>query len=216
MSGGRFELGLGTGVSEDDFRAAGIPYERPGARVELLAEALGIVKALLAGQEVNASGAHYQLSGAHGFPPPVQQPHLPILIAASGQRLLALAAREADIVALGLAPGANEAVIGEKIDVLRQEAGDRFAQLELHLNLVAVVAEGQPVPPSVRGRLRGMFGVDLDDLIQARSPFIVSGSPDQMAEQLQGLRERHGISYVAVAEDLMEALAPAVDRLAGR
>src|SRR5438093_713781 len=49
VSGGRFELGLGTGVSEDDFRAAGIPYERPGARVELLAEALGIVKALLAG-----------------------------------------------------------------------------------------------------------------------------------------------------------------------
>jgi probable F420-dependent oxidoreductase len=216
VSVGRFELGLGTGVSEDDFRAAGIPYERPGARIDRLAETLGIVKALLAGQEVTTSGAHYQVSAARGYPPPVQQPGPPILIAASGQRLLALAAREADIVALAVGPTGDETVLREKVDVLRREAGERFGQIELHVNLVAVVPEGQPVPPSIRGRVRGMFGIDVDDLIRAQSPFVLTGSTDQMAEQLLGLRERFGISYVAVAEDLMDGLAPVVGRLAGR
>src|SRR5262249_32494331 len=103
-----------------------------------------------------------------------------------------------------------------KIAWLRQEAGDRFAQIELHLNLVAVIPEGQAVPPSVRGRLRGMFGVDLDDLVRARSPFVLTGTADQMAEHLLALLERLGISFVAVSEDVMEGLAPVVGRLAGR
>src|SRR6266849_3211248 len=37
LSGGRFELGIGTGVSEEDFREAGVSFERPGIRVERLA-----------------------------------------------------------------------------------------------------------------------------------------------------------------------------------
>jgi hypothetical protein len=55
----------------------------------------------------------------------------------------------------------------------------------------------------------------LNDIIRAGSPFVVSGSTEEMCEQVLGLRERLGISYVTVPDDLMEAFAPVVERLAG-
>jgi hypothetical protein len=57
--------------------------------------------------------------------------------------------------------------------------------------------------------------VDLNDIIGAGSPFVVSGSTGEMCEQLIGLRERLGISYVTVPDDLMDAFAPVVERLRG-
>ena len=42
------------------------------------------------------------------------------------------------------------------------------------------------------------------------------GSTDQMCEALLRRRESLGISYLAVSDELMEAFAPVVERLAGR
>ena len=92
-------LGAGYQRGEQVWSTFGIPYDAGGIRVARLAEALGIVKSLLQGRETSSSGAYYNLTGARIFPAPVQQPHPPILIAAAGKRMLALAAREADIVA---------------------------------------------------------------------------------------------------------------------
>ena len=128
---------------------------------------------------------------------------------------MALAAREADIVTLGVRPDRGEEVLAERIGWLRSEAGDRFPRLELNINLLAVVGEGGGLQDRVRQRIRGLFGVDLNDLVHAGSPFVVSGSTEEMCEQLLGLRERLGISYVTVPDDLMDAFAPVVERLGG-
>lgn len=215
LSGGRFELGLGAGVSEADFRMAGLPYGTPGERVERLAETIAIVKALFAGEEVTRSGEHASVSGARSYPPPVQQPRPPILVAGGGPRMLALAAREADIIALGTSPLATEAELQEKVELVRREAGDRFDQIELSLNLVAAIGEA-PLPPSVSQRARGLFQVDLDQLVQARSPFVLTGTTEQMADQLRERRERLGFSYVTIPFDQAEQLAPVVARLTGQ
>ena len=127
---------------------------------------------------------------------------------------MALAAREADIVSLGVRPDRGEEVLGERIGWLRDEAGDRFPRLELNINLVAVVGKGG-LQDRVRQRVRGLFGVDLNDIIRMGSPFVVSGSAEEMCEQLLGLRGRLGISYVTVPDDLMDAFAPVVERLGG-
>jgi len=136
------------------------------------------------------------------------------LIAGAGPRLLSLAAREADIVAFGLGPRATEADFVEKIELVRQAAGERFAALELSLNLAAIVSGS--VPPSVRQRVRFLHHVDLDELVQAGSPFAVSGDATAMSEQLLERRDRLGVSYVTVAHDQMDAFAPVVARLAGK
>jgi probable F420-dependent oxidoreductase len=205
LSGGRFEPGLGAGLGDEDSRRAGFPDEAPGARVDRLAETLGILKGILGGEGNNADLR---------YPSPVQQPRPPILVAAGGKRSLALAAREADIVTLGVRPDRSEEVLAERIEWLHSEAADQFPRLELNINLLAVVGEGS-MPAGVRQRIRSLFGVDLDNLVRAGSPFVVSGSTEEMCEQLVGLRERLGISYITVPDDLMDAFAPVVERLRG-
>jgi probable F420-dependent oxidoreductase len=211
LSGGRFELGLGVGRpnAEEDYRKLGLPFEAGGVRVARLAEALSIIKPMLAGESVTSGGAHYDLTNADGFPPPTQQPRLPILIAAGGKRLLALAAREADILALAVRPDTSGDEVQALIDGLREAAGARFEQLELNVNLLAV---GDQVPSWISAR----FKLDPAQMEQAGSPIVLTGSVDQMCEQLLARRERFGISYIAVGEEMMDALAPAVARLAGR
>jgi probable F420-dependent oxidoreductase len=209
LSGGRFELGLGAGRpgAEGDNRKLGIPFESGGVRVARLAEALGIMKRLLSGEQVDATGQHYTVTGADIFPTPIQQPHPPLMVAASGPRLLSLAAREADIIALGVAPTQPAAVFREKVDILRTAAGDRFDQLELNANLAAV---GDSVHPWMMKQ----FGLSLDELRQIGSPSILLGTTDEMCDQLLQRREQLGISYWNVSADMMTAMAPVVERLA--
>src|SRR5207302_4705390 len=104
ISGGRFELGLGAGrpQADEDNRMLGLPFDSGGVRVDRLAESLALIKALLAGGEATATGPHYAAEGAQVAPGAVQQPRPPILLAGWGRRLLSVAAREADIVALGM------------------------------------------------------------------------------------------------------------------
>ena len=66
-------------------------------RVDRLVEAVTIIKALLKGEQVSFAGRHYKITGHAIGPLPVQKPHPPILIGGNGRRLLALAAKEANI-----------------------------------------------------------------------------------------------------------------------
>lgn len=211
LSGGRFELGLGAGRPgiEGDYRKLGIPLESGGVRVERLAETIGIMKRLFAGEKVDAAGGFYTASQADLYPQPPQRPRPPILIAASGKRLLSLAAREADIVALGVPPTEGEKVFHEKVEILRAAAGDRFERLELNANLSAAGDQAHP------WMLR-QYNLTLEQLKQLGSPSVLLGTPDEMCEQLLRRRERLGISYVTCAAEMMDAMAPIVSRLAGR
>lgn len=210
LSGGRFELGLGAGrpAAEEDNRKLGIAFDAGGARVARLAESLGILKAVLAGETVDAPGPHYAARGADGWPPPVQRPRPPIMIAASGPRLLALAAREADIVAIGAGPMEGEAGIRQRIQTVRRAAGERFGDLELSVNLVAV---GGKVHPMV-----ARWGGNAEQIARSGSPAVLLGTADEMAEQLRRARESLGITYLTVWDDSADDLAPVVERLAGR
>src|SRR3989442_8085683 len=101
LSEGRFELGLGAGVGPDEFQHMGIPFANAGTRVGHLEETLQLVKLLFTEETVNFSGKYYTITEMKGNIRPVQQPHMPILVAGAGERMLKLAAREADIVAIG-------------------------------------------------------------------------------------------------------------------
>ncbi|HEV8633855.1 MAG TPA: TIGR03621 family F420-dependent LLM class oxidoreductase [Chloroflexota bacterium] len=211
LSGGRFELGLGAGrpAAAAENRMLGLAFDSGAVRVARLAESLAIIKPLLAGQGATASGAHYPVVDAEISPRPVQQPRPPILVAGSGRQLLALAAREADIVALGLPPDAPEATAAEKIGWLREAAGERFEQIELNINLMAV---GQQVPRYVSAQL----GLTAEALARKGAVAALTGTTDEMCRRLLERRETLGISYLMVSDELMEPLAPVVERLAGR
>ena len=98
MSGGRVELGLGTGWFEAEHTAYGIPF--PQNRFGLFEEQLAIVTGLWdtpLGETFSFRGEHYTLEGAPALPKPVQAPHPPIIIGGTGsKRTPRLAAAYAD------------------------------------------------------------------------------------------------------------------------
>ena len=106
LSNGRFELGLGAGWMLSDYRRSGMPFDRPGIRVSRLEESITVIKGLLGPGPFSFEGTYYRISDLDGYPKPVQQPKLPILVGGGGRRMLKIAAREADIIALhpSLAP----------------------------------------------------------------------------------------------------------------
>jgi probable F420-dependent oxidoreductase len=210
LSGGRFELGIGAGRPDSaaENRMLGLEFDSGGVRVARLAESLAILKALLAGQRPAVDQSYYHSAEAEISPLPTQQPRVAILVAGSGRQMLSLAAREADIIALGVSPDTPEAPVLERIGWIRDAAGERFADIELNINLMAV---GDQVPRWMAARM----GVTAEQLAERGSVAALLGSVDDMCEQLIQRRERLGFSYVLVSDELMDALAPVVERLAG-
>jgi alkanesulfonate monooxygenase SsuD/methylene tetrahydromethanopterin reductase-like flavin-dependent oxidoreductase (luciferase family) len=99
VSGGRIELGLGTGWSEVEHTAYGFPFLAMGPRMDVLEEQLEIIHDGHWGEDDNYSfkGQHYELSGLSSYPKPVQRPHPPLILGgAAGPRAARLAARWAD------------------------------------------------------------------------------------------------------------------------
>jgi F420-dependent oxidoreductase-like protein len=97
ISGGRIELGLGSGWMEREHEAFGFPFPRPRLRQQMLGEQLEIVHRLWTDERVTFHGDHYRLENAPGRPRPVQSPHPPIIVGGSGTPGSAIpAARFAD------------------------------------------------------------------------------------------------------------------------
>lgn len=96
LSGGRVDIGLGAGWYEPEYAAAGIPFDRPGVRIERLGEAVEIIGRLLEGEVLTYEGRHYKTKEALCRPGPRQEPRPPIWIGGKGDKLLATVARGAD------------------------------------------------------------------------------------------------------------------------
>src|SRR5918997_757879 len=102
MSGGRVELGLGTGWFEQEHAAYGIPFPPLGERFDRLEEQLAIVTGLWEtppGERFSFDGPPSRLPASPALPKPVQSPRPPVIIGGWGKaRTPALAARYANEV----------------------------------------------------------------------------------------------------------------------
>jgi probable F420-dependent oxidoreductase len=191
LTGGRLELGFGAGHAAEEFETAGIPYDPPGARIDRLAAAVPRVRQLLADRD-----------------------HIPFMVGGNGDRVLALAAAEADIVGLtGFTSGTGRthtdlshftwAGLADRIDYVRRHAGDRFAGLEL--SILVQLAE---VTDDRRGRAEAFGEGRLDTDVLVDSPFVMLGAPSELADHMDRLREM-GVGYVTAFDTSAEALATA-------
>jgi probable F420-dependent oxidoreductase len=191
LTDGRLELGFGAGHAAEEFEEAGIPYDPPGARIDRLVDAVPRVRQLLA-----------------------QRERIPFMVGGNGDRVLALAAAEADIVGLtGFTSGTGRthsdlshftwAGLADRIDHVRRHARDRFDDLELSVLVQRVEVTDD------RGAAAERFaeGV-LDPDVLLDSPFMLLGTRSDLADQLARLREV-GVSYVTCFDSSAEALAAA-------
>jgi probable F420-dependent oxidoreductase len=182
LTEGRFELGLGGGRpgAERDAAAVGAAFGRPADRLARVAEVIDAVRAL-------------------DRPPR-------ILVAASGPRMLRLAAERADTVALGLPPKTTEPELARTVETLRAAAGDRADELELHLNVAAVAAD----PAALPAYLERMIGGDPRAIAESGAISLLTGSPERIADVLCRRREEFDVSYLAVNGQFIEQFAEVI------
>ena len=224
LTDGRLQVGLSAGHMKSEYDEAGLRFDVGATRVERLAEAVTIVKSLLDGEEVTLAGRYYRVSGHKIHLRPVQRPHPPILIGGNGRQLLTLAAKEADIVGLsGITfrhgggerdlSGWRTAGVDQRVQLVREAAGDRYDLLELNalVQTVVVTDNRRQAAEELARRWTQLSPAEI-----LESPYVLIGTVDQQVEDLQARRERWGISYYVIFEPHMEALAPVVAKLTGR
>jgi F420-dependent oxidoreductase-like protein len=179
ISDGRFELGLGAGWHQEEAEAYGYDFPGPGRRLDMLEEAVPLIRSLLTQPRTTHSGRYFRTENASCLPAPLQS-RLPIWVGGTGEhRTLRIAARYAD--------GWNAAYVSP----------DRYR------HLVAVLdghcqSFGRD-PATIRRTVNVIFGLSNDgtsarDVVArqgwgARAPAVsegaLSGPPDSAVEQIQ-------------------------------
>jgi probable F420-dependent oxidoreductase len=222
LSAGRVEWGMGAGWFPSDYTTTGLVMDPPGVRVDRLIESVRIMKGLFGPDAVTTNGVHYQLDGLDGTPKPVQKPHPPLLVGGSRPRMLAFAAREANMIGLGPNPDARTLLgrpplmsvrdgVDRQLEWIRSAAGTRFDDLELQAVLYPV-AVGVNAEDNA-ARLGPLLGLEPDEVLA--SPHVLLGTVDRICERLEERRERWGISYWVIPAAALDDFAPIVERMAG-
>jgi probable F420-dependent oxidoreductase len=185
LSDGRLEIGLGTGYVREEFEAAELPYPSAGARVDYLEHMTTYLK------------EHH--------------PTVPILIAGNGDRVLTIAARHADIIGLtGSRVKDVEDPMAERVEFVRNAAGDRFESLELNLAITAMPAVGESAPDLALTR---RYAPDLSDEEIMAQRSVLSGSPREMADTLSMFRDIYGVTCFTVQDNHIENFAKVIAEL---
>jgi F420-dependent oxidoreductase-like protein len=97
VSGGRVELGMGTGWLAAEHEAYGFPFPPLAERMSMLEEQLRLVTGEWAEGPLSFEGRHYSVRELESLPKPVQRPRPKLILGGGGgPRSLALAARFAD------------------------------------------------------------------------------------------------------------------------
>ena len=179
LSGGRVELGIGTGAFWDAIAAMGGPRRTAGESVEALREAIAVIRALWApGRGARIHGRHYELNGAKPGPFPVHD--IGIWVGAYKERMLRLTGELADgwLPSSPYAPPEQLAAMNAIIDAAAVDAGRSPAAVRRIYNIA------------------GSF--------DGTGSAFLQGPPKAWAEQLAGLALDEGISgFVLMADDAL-------------
>jgi F420-dependent oxidoreductase-like protein len=127
MSGGRVELGIGSGWYEGEHKAYGIPFPPQRERFDRLEEQLAIITGLWttpAGERFTFEGAHYAVTDSPALPKPAQSPRPPVIIGGwGGKRTPRLAATYADEFNVPFPPLKDFPAAVDKVTTACEEAG---------------------------------------------------------------------------------------------
>jgi len=186
LSGGRLQFGIGAAWAEIEHQMYG--FDGLDHRVGRLSESLRIIKSLWTAERTNFDGRYYRMKDAIGNPKPVQRPHPPLWIGASGETTLRLVARYADV---WNAAGGDPSRMRELSEKLEQ----------------ACAAIGRDASQIRRSLQFGWDGASRQQLLEQCGAYLEQG----VTEQIVYLR---GAEPVRIAEKIADAL-PDLRKLAG-
>lgn len=178
ISAGRFELGLGAGWHEWEAKAYGYEFPSPGTRLDMLEEAVPLIRSLLTQERTTHDGRFFRTEDASCLPAPVQ-PRLPIWVGGTGEkRTLRIVARHAD--------GWNAAYVSAEEfgrlsrvldDWCDREERDR-SELRRSVNLMFMLSADAAGAARVEAQLREQWG----DLAGRVTQGALVGTPDTAVE----------------------------------
>ena len=206
LSDGRFELGIGAGHMKSEYDATGLRFDSGATRVDRLIESVNVIRPLLAGEAIDIDGSHYCVRADAGALVAAPEVPVPLLIGGNSTLVLQLAGRVADIVGLAGFSHNRDATkvrlthfdtdgLLNRIDVVRDAAGDRFESIELNALIQAVVHTDDR--KAAAAELAAAFGGVAPEYV-LESPFVLLGAHEQMAETISERQQRFGVSYWTV------------------
>ena len=180
MSGGRVELGLGSGWFDAEHTAYGIPFPSLAERFDRLEEQLAVITGLWAsppGERFSFEGNHYQIRDSPALPKPAQRPGPPVIIGGAGKkRTPRLAATYGSEFNIPFSSPDDTAAQFERVREACAVAGRDPATLVL--SAAQVVCCGRNDADLTRRA--GTIGRSLDDLRENG----LCGTPDQVLAKL--------------------------------
>jgi alkanesulfonate monooxygenase SsuD/methylene tetrahydromethanopterin reductase-like flavin-dependent oxidoreductase (luciferase family) len=215
ISGGRLEVGMGSGWYEREHEAHGFPFLDGKQRFALFAEQVEIVvRSWAEKQHFDHDGPAYRLRGQLALPRPVQQPHPPLVLGGTVKaRFAALAARYATEVNTLGAPNDELHERKAALDRACVEAGRDPASLGYSVMTACFLGETDGDVLDRVARFLTIRGDDTDPaaLVAERRDRWLVGTVDEVVERIEDLREL-GVSRVFLqhlnhSDDEMVALA---------
>ncbi|MBB3082181.1 LLM class F420-dependent oxidoreductase [Geodermatophilus sabuli] len=180
MSGGRVELGIGSGWYEEEHRAYGIPFPELGERFDRYEEQLAVITGLWntpAGETFDFAGEHYQVAGSPALPKPVQAGGVPVLVGGRGKRRTPrLAARYAGEFNVPFAPVEENARLFAGVREACEEAGRDPASMVYSSALVLCAGEDE----AELARRAAAIGREVDELREHGA----AGTPAEVIDTL--------------------------------
>jgi F420-dependent oxidoreductase-like protein len=191
LSGGRARLGVGASWYEREQRGLGVPVAPLTERFERLEETLQICLQMWSDDDGPFDGRHYQLAETLCVPPPISQPHPPILVGGGGEKkTLRLAARYGDACNVF---GTSPADVAHKLDVLRSHCDAEGRDYDrIDKTVLAVL----PVL------------ADVDGFVAAARGYAALG-----VTEIATMPDRHPVEF---AEQLAEKVLPRLAEVGGR
>jgi probable F420-dependent oxidoreductase len=224
LTGGRLEVGLGSGHMKWEFEEAGVAWQGFAERAERLEETVTEL-----GRRFAADGFAPQepMREAYGIPVlrPVQRTGFggwgpPLIVGGTGDRILRIAARHADVVSVagayqlkGRPPGrfriGTAAETADRVAFVRACAGERLEGLELHAlaQMVLVTDDRAGAAEEVASR----FGpaTTVEELLGM--PHVLIGTVDEIAGQILRNRDRFGFTHYTVHGPYTDVFAPVIE-----
>jgi alkanesulfonate monooxygenase SsuD/methylene tetrahydromethanopterin reductase-like flavin-dependent oxidoreductase (luciferase family) len=198
ISGGRVEVGMGSGWYEREHLAHGFPFLDGRQRFALFAEQVEIVVRSWTEDRFDHDGSAYQLRDQFALPRPIQQPHPPLVLGGTVKpRFAALAARYATEVNTLGAPNDELRLRKDALDRARADAKRDPATLGFSVMTACFLGETPGEVEERLGRFLAASGNDADPatIARERSDRWLIGTVDEVVERIESLRAL-GVSRV--------------------
>jgi alkanesulfonate monooxygenase SsuD/methylene tetrahydromethanopterin reductase-like flavin-dependent oxidoreductase (luciferase family) len=170
LSGGRFELGIGSGSTPGELAAYGFPAATGADRVERLAETLALLRGFWSGEPVHHTGTNFTVDGARQLPTPLGR--LPVVIGGTGPKTMALVAEYADWWNVPMHQT-------DRLESARSKAGGARISVQLLITLIPDEARRAEVEALARRRFGAMSAEGH-----------LMGTADELRPRLRALGER--------------------------